>query len=90
MNCIHRKILILAMVSCGTYSGVVAQQMFPFRLPDTGQTTTYTTTSGEDADFIINPPSFTLNGDGPVTDNNTGLMWQQTDGGEMTWEQAII
>jgi len=88
MNCIHRKILILAMVSCGTYSGVVAQQMFPFRLPDTGQTTTYTTTSGEDADFIINPPSFTLNGDGTVTDNNTGLMWQQTDGGEMTWENA--
>lgn len=28
------------------------------------------------------------NGDGTVTDQVTGLMWQQTDGGEMTWERA--
>lgn len=27
-------------------------------------------------------------GDGTVTDSATGLMWQQTDGGEMTWESA--
>src|SRR5690242_11194126 len=28
------------------------------------------------------------NGDGTVTDRATGLLWQQTDGGEMTWERA--
>ena len=57
-------------------------------LPDTGQATSYTSTSGEDADFTINSPSFTDNGDGTVTDNVTGLIWQKTDGGEMTFEKA--
>lgn len=63
-----------------------AQKLLPFKLTDTGQTTSYSSTSGEDADFIINPMSFTDNGNGTVTDNNTGLMWQKTDGGEMTFE----
>lgn len=57
-------------------------------LPDTGQTISYTTTPGEDADFSINPPSYTDNGNGTITDNVTGLMWQKTDGGEMTFENA--
>lgn len=58
-------------------------------LPDTGQTTSYTTTFGEDHDYSINVPSFTNNGNGTITDNVTNLMWQQTDGGEMTIENAI-
>ena len=29
-----------------------------------------------------------VNGDGTITDRATGLRWQQTDGGEMTWERA--
>ncbi len=37
---------------------------------------------------------FTDNGDGTVTDNNTGLMWQESPavdwGDEKTWEEAII
>jgi hypothetical protein len=57
-------------------------------LPDTGQTTSYTNTEGEDADFTINSPSYTDNGNGTITDNVTGLMWQKTDGGEMTFENA--
>ena len=65
-----------------------AQKLLPFRLPDTGQTTGYTATPGEDADFVINPPSFTDNGDGTITDNITGLMWQKTDSGEMVFENA--
>jgi len=32
---------------------------------------------------------FTDNGDGTVTDGNTGLMWQQEEGGSMDWEGAI-
>jgi len=58
-------------------------------LPDTGQTQSYTTTFGEDHDYLINTPSFTNNGNGTITDNVTGLMWQQVDGGEMTFENAI-
>ena len=59
-------------------------------LPDTGQTTSYTTLFGEDHDYLINMPVFTLNGDGTVTDTVTGLMWQQADGGEMTYENALV
>jgi Protein of unknown function (DUF1566)/Secretion system C-terminal sorting domain len=58
-------------------------------LPDTGQTSSYTTTFGEDNDYSINVPSFTNNANGTITDNITGLMWQQADGGEMTIENAI-
>lgn len=59
------------------------------RLPDTGQTQSFTNTPGEDADYLQNPPFFQLHGDGTVTDTVTGLMWQQTDGGEMTVENAV-
>ena len=59
------------------------------RLPDTGSTSSYTNTPGEDADFTINAPYFTQNGNGTVTDTVTGLMWQKTDGGEMTITQAL-
>ena len=57
-------------------------------LPDTGQNLSYTTTFGEDNDYNINVPSYTNNGNGTITDNITGLMWQQVDGGEMTIENA--
>jgi len=32
---------------------------------------------------------FTDNGDGTVTDANTGLMWQQREAGTMHWEGAL-
>jgi formylglycine-generating enzyme required for sulfatase activity len=66
-----------------------AQRTIPFRLPDSGQTNDYTSSDGEDSDLLINPPSFTDNGEGTITDNNTLMMWQKTDGGEMTFENAI-
>ena len=69
----------------------VTSQSHPYTmaaLPDTGQVASYTTIIGEDADYTINPPTYKDNGDGTVTDKVTGLMWQQVDGGEMTWEQA--
>ena len=49
------------------------------KLPDTGQTQSYTNTFGEDSDYTINPPSYTDNGDGTVKDNVTSLMWQKED-----------
>jgi len=60
------------------------------RLPDTEQNTSYTNTFGEDADYDINTPFYLLNGNGTVTDTVTSLMWQQTDGGEMTIENAQL
>ena len=63
------------------------------RIPDTGQTTSYTETFGEDADYAINPQSYTkLNSNGKdlpdsatewamIRDNVTGLIWEnKTDG----------
>lgn len=58
-------------------------------LPDTGQIISYTNTFGEDNDYQINQPNYTDNGNGTITDNVTGLIWQKTDGGEMTFDNAI-
>lgn len=85
----NRKLLFIIFV--GLISARLdAQKLLPFKLPDSGVTSSYTSTAGEDADFTINPPSFIDNGDGTVTDNVTGLMWQKADGGEMTYESALV
>ncbi len=62
---------------------------YAFTLPDTGQTSCYNANgnviacagTGQDGAYIINPMSYTDNGDGTITDNNTGLMWQKQDAG---------
>lgn len=57
-------------------------------LPDTGQEADFTPTPGEDSDFTLFPLSYIVHEDETLTDEVTGLMWQQQDGGEMTFEQA--
>ncbi|HTZ18225.1 MAG TPA: DUF1566 domain-containing protein [Dissulfurispiraceae bacterium] len=83
-----------------------------YKLPDTGQTKCYGTVppsaeidcslaaaEGQDGAYSINPISYTDNGNGTVTDNNTGLMWQRCSMGQdsmtcsgpaltYTWYQA--
>ncbi len=39
---------------------------------------------GQDAHYQTNTPSYTNNGDGTITDNRTGLMWQKIDNA-MVW-----
>jgi len=71
-------------------------------LPDTGIMTCYNNTvaiecpapgqpfCGQDAQYTTNPMSYTVNGDGTVTDNVTGLMWQREDDNvARTWANAI-
>jgi hypothetical protein len=58
-------------------------------LPETGQGESYTDIFGEDSDYEINSLSYTDNGDGTVTDNVTGLMWQQGDGGLLGYGDAV-
>ena len=60
-----------------------------YKIVDTGQTKFYNNSSeisapspgaafyGQDAQFCGHQPSYTDNGDGTITDNVTGLMWQQ-------------
>lgn len=77
-----------------TGSDSVYIQVITPKLPDTGQTRSYTQTYGEDADYTVNPPSYTkLDENGKelrptantwamVRDNVTGLVWEvkTTDG----------
>jgi len=64
--------------------------LYPALLPDTGQTACYNTTgaeipclnTGQDGENNGNPISYTANGDGTVTDNTTGLMWQRCTAGQ--------
>jgi len=79
----------------GTYTSAARFNYYPMagpsmlKLPDTGQTISTTDTFGEDSDYTRNAPSLTDNGNGTITDNVTGLMWQKVDSGEMTWENAM-
>jgi hypothetical protein len=79
----------------GIFSGVATAGP----VPDTGQTTSYTDTFGEDHDYTINPPSYTKLGQNGVVlpntatyadgwlmtrDNVTGLIWEmKTDDGSI-------
>ncbi len=44
---------------------------------------------GQDASYIGNQPSYTNNGDGTITDNVTGLMWEQSMGGKIAFDEAF-
>lgn len=84
------KYFFVTGILLGAFHFTLAQSVLKSmkRLPDTGQTTSYTNTPGEDADYNINPPFYLNNGNGTITDTITGLMWQQIDGGEMTFDKA--
>ncbi|MBC7643445.1 MAG: DUF1566 domain-containing protein, partial [Flavobacterium sp.] len=83
-----KKSIIFILITAFSFAQSVTKTMN--LLPDTGQNLSYTNTFGEDNDYSINVPSYTNNGNGTITDNITGLMWQQVDGGEMTIENAFI
>ncbi len=44
---------------------------------------------GQDAQYFGNQPSYQNDGDGTITDLNTGLMWVQDPGDKMTYSEAI-
>jgi len=44
---------------------------------------------GQDATYNGNQPSYTDNGDGTITDNVTGLMWEQDMGIKISYDDAI-
>lgn len=73
-----------------------------YEIVDTGVETFYSDTStisnvtegnrfyGQDAHYIKNKPSYTDNGDGTITDNVTGLMWQKDMGQKMSFADATL
>ena len=44
---------------------------------------------GQDASYQGNQPSYTDNGNGTITDNVTGLMWQKDMRSKITWDAAF-
>ena len=78
-----------------------AQTTYSYVVVDTDQVQCYNNTSeiscpqsgeapyGQDAQYDGVQPSYADNGDGTVTDNNTGLMWQQDPGDKVTYAQAV-
>lgn len=44
---------------------------------------------GQDAQLYGNQPAYRNNGDGTISDLNTGLMWVQSRGSKMTWSAAL-
>lgn len=71
-------------------TNISAQSGLTYKIVDTGQNVFYNNSSeisappegnsfyGQDAQFSGNQPSYTDNGDGTITDNVTGLMWQKS------------
>ena len=83
-------------------SGSSDSDISGFTIVDTGQTICYDDRNelttcpaegesfyGQDAQYNKTAASYTDNGDGTVTDNNTGLMWQQDPGDKMTYDEAV-
>jgi hypothetical protein len=44
---------------------------------------------GQDAQYMGNQPNYADNGDGTITDLNTGLMWPKDAGSKQTYDQAV-
>jgi len=73
----------------------------PYAIVDTGQIKFYSSSGeitapvagqsyyGQDPQFSSNQPSYKDNGDGTITDLNSGLMWVQARGSRTTWDAAI-
>ena len=77
------------------------QQKLAYPIVDTGQERCYDNRKeidypkrgqaffGQDAQYTGNESAYKDNGDGTVTDLNTGLMWQSDPGEKMTFRQAV-
>ena len=95
-------LVIAGTVSLYAYAGEVLRQApRPYMIVDTGVREFYDNTTiitkpkqgdpfyGQDAHYQINTPSYTDNGDGTITDQVTGLMWQKRMGEKMSFEEAF-
>lgn len=82
-------------------TGTKAQASVTYPIVETGVTTCYDDSQvitcpppggafyGQDAQCEGRQPAYQDNGDGMVTDLNTGLVWQQTPGPKVTYDEAV-
>lgn len=88
-----------AMVNSATSN--TSSDSYPYIIVDTGQDDCYSDTVsiscptegevfyGQDAQYQGTQAQYVDNGDGTITDLNTGLMWQQDPGEKVTYQQAL-
>ena len=100
-----RIILLIGLILVVTGYGLLISQpekdKVPYIIVDTGQIRCYDNYTeipypktnseffGQDANYYGNQPAYKDNGDGTVTDLNTGLMWTQDPGSKKTYKQAV-
>jgi len=93
--------VILYMIILAWIPGVLAAEIstdrVPYTIVDTAQIRCYSNNAeikfpkagaaffGQDAQYAGNEPAYKDNGDGTVTDLNTGLIWQSDPGEKMTF-----
>lgn len=85
-----------ALLCCSVFLSL-SKEAFAFKLPDTGQSKCHDTSgaeiacagTGQDGAYNHNPRSYTDYGNGTITDNVTGLIWQKEDDDKTrTWASA--
>lgn len=94
-------LLCIWVVTVHAQSGI-NQRSNTYSIVDTGIEEFYSNTSvikkhekgepffGQDGHYRINPPSYTDNEDGTITDNVTGLMWQKVMYKKMSLQEAML
>ncbi|MCP3663049.1 MAG: DUF1566 domain-containing protein [Gammaproteobacteria bacterium] len=92
-------LLLISTAACAENNS--HNNLINYRVVDTGVTDFYGNTAvitrpqpgdpfyGQDAQYRINDPSYIDNGDGTITDNVTGLMWQKKMGNKMSFDGAF-
>ncbi|HDY87705.1 MAG TPA: DUF1566 domain-containing protein [bacterium] len=93
--------LTLLLISCRIGTQPANEQTYTYNIVDTNVEDCFSNNSviscpsqgesfyGQDAHYQGNVPSYIDNGDGTITDNVTGLMWQSDMGEKITFSEAI-
>lgn len=91
----------LPIIGTNVAVGASESSSVSYKIVDTGQTKSYGDASeitpptafqafyGQDSQIQGNQPSYQNNGDGTITDLNTGLVWVQERGNRISWDAAV-
>lgn len=98
-NTLSKLITLIGISILISYNGI--SQTLTYPIVETGVHNFYSNTAiisaplagaafyGQDASYQGNSPSYTDNSDGTISDNVTGLMWQQNMGEKISYADAI-
>lgn len=101
MNIVKNKLITTVLIAFGIV--LIVQSAFSqnYCIVGTNQKKFYSNTQeieapqvgeafyGQDPQFSYPIPSYTDNGDGTITDKNTGLMWIKDRGSKISWKDAV-